>query len=584
MRRFWLIWVLLALTLAACQRPTPLVETVYLPSQRLVTIDTLMQSQPDSALTLLLDSTMDDPYYQLLLSEALYKNDYSQTNCSELLDAMGYFDSINDPFLAARCHYMNGVSYYEMDSVVPACAEYMKALEIMEEHFEEKDLVGYKAKFMALTYTHLFALFSDQYLSEHAIYFGKHALVYYQKYDAEPWHVAWVLSKIGAVDYYMREMGDSALFYYNKALDVLSDTNNLTYRDIRSGIALITYYKEKKPEKAIQQIKYILDQAESDLEFQTRCLLIGDIYYKENMWDSAWLYLNTVFNSIQDTDSKIIAAQELQNICLKTGDSLYLNNYEIYLSQQAKTSDNKALLHSRLFELYHGFTQKRNNSHQETIFKKSKIIIATLLFAILITAVSLLANRKQLKHVKRQIEAADNKMETERTVHQMQQAALSGRLRKSNKQLRETSQQLENYLNSPNVVEDNKTLVSDYDALMREGFCINLKQRMKEVEKFSSFDVKSFKSLALTKREMSDLFQTIDRHCPNFSKTLLDQYPSLNAGDLKLCRLYLFDFSIIQVAVLLGTDYSSIRKRTNRLKEKTCCKELTQHLKSILFK
>lgn len=32
-------------------------------------IDTLMQSQPDSALTLLLDEPTDEPYYQLLLSE-----------------------------------------------------------------------------------------------------------------------------------------------------------------------------------------------------------------------------------------------------------------------------------------------------------------------------------------------------------------------------------------------------------------------------------------------------------------------------------------------------------------------------------
>ena len=43
-------------------------------------IDTLMQSQPDSALTVLLDEPTDEPYYQLLLSEALYKNDYAQTN------------------------------------------------------------------------------------------------------------------------------------------------------------------------------------------------------------------------------------------------------------------------------------------------------------------------------------------------------------------------------------------------------------------------------------------------------------------------------------------------------------------------
>ena len=62
---------------------------------------------------------------------------------------------------SARSHYMNGVGCYENDSVVEACQEYMKALDIMEDHFEEKELVGYMAKFMALTYTRLTDVYSD---------------------------------------------------------------------------------------------------------------------------------------------------------------------------------------------------------------------------------------------------------------------------------------------------------------------------------------------------------------------------------------------------------------------------------------
>ena len=35
--------------------------------------------------------------------------------------------------------------YYELDSIVEACEEYILALEIMEEHFDEKELVGEKS-------------------------------------------------------------------------------------------------------------------------------------------------------------------------------------------------------------------------------------------------------------------------------------------------------------------------------------------------------------------------------------------------------------------------------------------------------
>ena len=88
MNKGFIKWVvLMAVALVGCQRPTPaVVETCHGASLQpeLAAIDTLMQSRPDSALTLLLDLTMVDPYYQLLLSEALYKNYYDQINRSEL--------------------------------------------------------------------------------------------------------------------------------------------------------------------------------------------------------------------------------------------------------------------------------------------------------------------------------------------------------------------------------------------------------------------------------------------------------------------------------------------------------------------
>ena len=249
-----LIWYLLVVAaLVGCYKPVPSEEMRQEASlySELASIDTLMQSRPDSALAMLLDTSFDEPYYQLLLSEALYKNDSQQANRTELLAAMDYFDSLggrdgvhtvstNGAFLAARCHYMNGVGYYEMDSVVPACAEYLKALEIMEEYFREKDLAGHKAKFMALTHTHLCGLFSDQYLHEQAICFGKRALFYYNRYNAKPCHIAWILNVIGS-QYEMLGVLDSAECYYLKGVNLLPDTNNINYRDLTARQAFLSY-------------------------------------------------------------------------------------------------------------------------------------------------------------------------------------------------------------------------------------------------------------------------------------------------------------------------------------------------------
>ena len=311
-------------------------------SPELAAIDSLLWRQPDSALALLQDylacrdvacnvsnandtiiedvaryvstTAYDRHYANLLLAELLYKNDYAQTNRAELLQTVGYFDSLvreapplkrglgglkttqspTQPdiiaFLSARAHYINGVGYYEHDSVVPACKEYLKALEVMEDHFEEEELVGKKAKFMALTYSHLTTLFSDLYLHEQAIYFGKESLKYYGKYDAVAWHIAWMLNIIGS-QYDMMDDNDIANVYYIKALQVLPDTNNLTYRDIVTHLAYLSYKKGGSTESSIQLLHSIIAKAESDKEYYSRCMNLGEIFYHEAIFDSAWIYL-----------------------------------------------------------------------------------------------------------------------------------------------------------------------------------------------------------------------------------------------------------------------------------------------------
>ena len=174
-------------------RPSPGGEGVA--SRTLENIDSLMWRQPDSALTVMLEfagseeadilNEFEGHYCQVLVAELLFKNYYRQINRTEVLRAEGYFDSLvdihgadtrgvsvqeRDAFLAARAHYINGAGYYERDSLIEACGEYLNALRIMESHFGENELVGKKARFMALTYNRLGDLFSKQFIQEPAIY------------------------------------------------------------------------------------------------------------------------------------------------------------------------------------------------------------------------------------------------------------------------------------------------------------------------------------------------------------------------------------------------------------------------------
>ena len=181
----------LAMMVASCYRlPRPAAT----PSQRgtasrtLEGIDSLMWRQPDSALTVMLEfagsaeadglDEFNGHYCQVLVAELLYKNYKRQSNRDDVLRAVDYFDSIvaadgyktdgrkadarvaslreRNVFLDARAHYINGAGFYERNDVVNACAEYLKALEAMEEHFWEESLTGGKAVFMENVYGRLF--------------------------------------------------------------------------------------------------------------------------------------------------------------------------------------------------------------------------------------------------------------------------------------------------------------------------------------------------------------------------------------------------------------------------------------------
>ena len=176
--------------LVACSQQTKVEvpEPVEGPTLALSQIDTLMWHQPDSAFAMLQEfassaaaDSLDEfngHYCQVLISELLYKNYYRQSNRKDLLKAVGYFDSIDDGFLAARAHYINGVGYAEKDSVVEACGEYLCALRTMESHYHENELLGTKACFMVCTYNRLAELFSGQFMQEPAIVCCKKALAF----------------------------------------------------------------------------------------------------------------------------------------------------------------------------------------------------------------------------------------------------------------------------------------------------------------------------------------------------------------------------------------------------------------------
>ncbi len=617
------------------------------PSPELSAIDSLMWHQPDSALACLIpyfDTCCRDAkfcvsttteynrhYAHLLLSELLYKNDYPQTNRPALRQAVSYFDSLTftlndtpspkrliagtDPlsltrndnivFLTARAHYINGVGYYERDSIVPACAEYLKALELMESRFDEKDLVGKKARFMTYTYNRLGDMFEEQYMTEPSIDCYRHSYDYSVISPVSSYSVSNALYRIGK-QYDVKGEKDSADYYYTQALVNMPDSTNLSYRDIATAQALLSYQLTHQAKEPLTRLKQMAVLAEDDGERLTRYVVIGVVYFEENLYDSALLYLEPVLDNKMDRFLQTKVANYLRTIYDSLGNHEKSNECMSYLALHNETGAENSALVSQLSEMYKAYISWK--LEKEAIAKRDeaikKVLGIVVPFAIALALVIIVAaklrskkllqkqreeserllgeTKQQHKEELRQrqdeaermledkekrhqweLEAKDKQysetVEAERQAHRMEQAAISGRLKRKNEEVRELKDQIKRQ-------EELEATPKHAESFVDEPICRLILESVKEGQFLSQIDCKIYKDYALSKEQVISLREAADHHFGLFTLRLSKAYPKLTNSDLDYCCLYLLGLSDADISALMQKAYPTVSQRSRKIK------------------
>ena len=601
-------------------------------------IDSLMWRRADSAFALLQEfvispeaeelDTFDGHYCQLLISELLYKNDCKQTNREDLLLAVNYFDSLRadvhdvslqerNVFLDARAHYINGVGYYELGDVVRACAEYLKTLELMESHFEDKALIDHKARFMALTYGRLGEMFNEQLLAEPAIVCYKQALYYCKREPTSIYGIPVLLYNLG-IQYDVANQKDSAAFYYDKALANLPDYDNIHYRDIITSKSVLAFNLGICVDSVIKDLKYVISLTSDDIERTYRFLNLGNILFESNQYDSSQLYLETVFEQKVDIQSRILAAENLCNIYRMKGDSVKSQKYASFLSGFTMLEIEKKTEVSKVNEMFkEHFTkqqEKQAGLNQEKAIKKALEIIIpiTVMVALVIFIVTKRRGKRLLKeqqeeagrilgetrqqheeelrlrqaeaekqledkekHYQSELETKEDEarkeleekdkqhaevLEAERQTHRMEQAAIAGRLKRSNQELRELKDQIKQ-------MDDLAAKTEVAASFNEEPICRLIMDRVNEGQFKSKIDYIIYKDSALDKQQLLDLRLAVDRHFGQFTVRLKKAYPGLTNSDLDYCCLYLLGLTDADIAALMQRTYNTVFHRNGKMRK-----------------
>ena len=585
----------------------------------LAEIDSLMWRRADSAFVLLQEfvvspeakelDTYDEHYCQVLISELLYKNYKQQSNRNDLLRAVDYFDSIvaadeadrrkadargaslweRNVFLDARAHYINGVGFYEQGDVVQACSEYLKALEGMEEHFEEKNIKGKKVAFMDNVYSRLMELFSAEFMMDPAIKCGELAVAYCQKESFLSQDIPVINYHLGK-QYDKKGEKDEARRYYGLAIEGLSDVNNPVYRDVVSTKALCDYQVGLGADASLTAIRQVLPYTNSEREKLTRFLTIGGIFTVEHSYDSALYYLIPVFENQNNVFLQIQAAEYLLVNYNNLGNKEKADECIRFLANHKKTEGETKSLVSKLEDLFKAYMNQKQKKEAEEAREKSireTIEIVVFITALSILAILVVAKQKSKQLLKKQQEETDRILEETEQEHEKElrlwQAVADKTLEETEKK---HEKELETYQKKQEALQQNlqkkeahvnvleKALIQQREeakqrrmAFLKEPICEAILNKAKS-KQITTRNVAHELGIALKDEDLERLGEAVAKYYDGFDHVLLSQCPNLKHGYLALCHLHLLGLSESEIAALKNVSYSAIRKQNESLQEK----------------
>ncbi len=415
---------------------------------------------------------------------------------------------------------------------------------------------------MALTYGRLLVMFKDQLMPESAIYCAKQYLVYNQIAPTSLNAKANILYQIG-LEYHILHQPDSVVFYYDAAFNALHNRNTIVYRDLVVSQAVFDYYEVHDTIKALDSLKSMAAQAESETERITRYSTIGDIYHNARQFDSAKVYLKAVFDFSNDDIIKKLAAKTLHDIAISEGDTLKANQYAQFLIEDVAAAAENQKRVSQLNDLFQNYLQEKQEAaslrERRKAVRLTLMVLVPLLLAIGL-AVAIVMRRRHRKRLAAQEADAQRRLEEERQSHRMEQAALSGRLKRSNETLRELQDQVRQQNDTAPKPETSAA------SFAEEPICLLIMERVNDGQFKSQMDCTVYKDYALGKEQVTALREAADRHFNQFTSRLAKAYPDLTRGDLDYCCLYLLGLSDADIAALMQKAYPTVSHRARKMK------------------
>ena len=516
--------IFMSVSLSSCSSPS-------VKNQLLLCADSLMETYPDSALSILESITYpqkmpraDRALYALLLTQARHKNYIALEDDSLIKTAVDYYGDKKKSLRAAKAHYYWGAIYSEKGYASFAVEEYLTAIRLMPVRNE----------FLAMIYDNLAECYEEDRLYNVAIENYRAAYQILKGKDEQTYPMRGI-----ARVFLLQNEKDSALYYYQQALDcALADQDSSLIGALYHDLAMV--YSEKKD--YIQADKFvskaILLQGQDAIN---TCLSKAQIMLNLNKLDSASYFFSKNMDEL-DIYGKAVCYDGMYQIAKRKGEwktaTENMDAYKILYDSMQIMTDNEEL--NRLMDKH------QLEEHKRLLSEHTRTLIFSLITAfsslmIICVFCFMWNDRKRKKHyIALQHELTQKRVDTM-------------------------------LLKEEELSESNKEHIDKKRSELTEQqiqLCISVLKTTDCYDQLEALERATPKQLLVMRSLRKEIRSDISNAFVDVMMNLKERYPALPGDDVFFCVLSLLCCSKTVVMELMDATSDALKTRKNRIKNK----------------
>lgn len=516
--------IFMSVSLSSCSSPS-------VKNQLLLCADSLMETYPDSALSILESITYpqkmpraDRALYALLLTQARHKNYIALEDDSLIKTAVDYYGDKKKSLRAAKAHYYWGAIYSEKGYASFAVEEYLTAIRLMPVRNE----------FLAMIYDNLAECYEEDRLYNVAIENYRAAYQILKGKDEQTYPMRGI-----ARVFLLQNEKDSALYYYQQALDcALADQDSSLIGALYHDLAMV--YSEKKD--YIQADKFvskaILLQGQDAIN---TCLSKAQIMLNLNKLDSASYFFSKNMDEL-DIYGKAVCYDGMYQIAKRKGEwktaTENMDAYKILYDSMQIMTDNEEL--NRLMDKH------QMEEHKRLLSEHTRTLIFSLITAfsslmIICVFCFMWNDRKRKKHyIALQHELTQKRVDTM-------------------------------LLKEEELSESNKEHIDKKRSELTEQqiqLCISVLKTTDCYDQLEALERATPKQLLVMRSLRKEIRSDISNAFVDVMMNLKERYPALTGDDVFFCVLSLLCCSKTVVMELMDATSDALKTRKNRIKNK----------------